>query len=319
VIDGKKYFTSMNIPMHFSTGQNNDTWINLGVFVLGDGIMSTAIAGIVASFGLDAFKDAIKNMGSAVFKTLWAVTKGAMTAAYRFVTNFVASLVEGGTVDAAATAGRAAMGEAWAESVEGVTSKTLKYTVVGVIIIVTILLIVEFVLHQSYQNVYFYNLTNYDIALDFPYKSEGDYHNLPTENILAKTDRKGPGGIDLGSWYNGVAFRYQSDSEFHGLGYTLRFKLTDPKTQKVVKTFSCLFDIPYAGQNSLFASTSEPTDYSSYYSSNAGKQTVTQFSANDSQQEIIVSYDYLGGKHQDPETGNDLYLYSSLVVIRDMA
>jgi len=319
VIDGKKYFTRMNIPMHFGTGQNSDTWINLGVFVLGDGIMASAIAGIIASFGLDAFKDAIKNLGSAVFKTLWAVTKGAMTAAFRFVTSFIGSLVGGEGLEAAVAAGRAAAGEAWASSVEGVTSKTLRYTVVGIIIIVTLLLIVEFVLHESYQNVYFYNLTNYDIALDFPYKSEGDYHNLPTNTVLAKTDRKGPGGIDLGTWYNGVAYRYQSDSEFHGLGYTLRFKMMDPKTQKVVKTFSCLFDVPYAGDNSLFASTSEPSDYSSYYSSNAGSKKVTQYSVNDGQQEIVVSYDYLSGKHKDPETGNDLFLYSSLVVIRDMA
>jgi hypothetical protein len=320
-IDGKKYFTRMNVPLHFGTGQNNDTWINLGIFVLGDGIMATAIAGVIAVLGFDAFKDALKNIASAVMKTLWAVVKGATKAVYRFVTRFIGELVGGETVEGAVAAARTAAGDAWAESVEGVTSKTLRYTVVGVIIIVALLLIVEFVIHESYQNVYVYNLTGYDITLDFPYKDEGDYHNLPSPTILAKVDRKGPGGIDLGEWYNGVAFRYQSDSEFHGLGYTMRFKMINPKTQEVKKTFSCLFDVPFAGDNSLYASTSEPSksDYKAYYLNNAGSHKTTQYSTSDGEQEIIVSYDYLNGKHTDPETGTDLYLYSSLVVIRDIA
>lgn len=317
-IDGKKYFTRMDVPLHFGTGQNNDTWINLGVFVLGDGILASAIAGVIAAFGIDAFKDALKNIASGVMKTLWAVTSGAVKAAYRFVSTFIGQLVDRVAFDEAVAAARTAAGEAWAESVEGVTSTTMKYTVVGVVIIVVLLLIIEFVLHESYQNVYFYNLTEYDIELDFPYKDEGDYHNLPTKDVVAASKRTGPGGIDLGAWYNGVAFRYQSDSEFHGLGYTMRFKLKDPKTQTVVKTFSCLFNVPFDGDNSLFASTSEPKSYSDYYSSNSGAHKVKQYSTNDGSQEIIVTYDYLSGKHEDPQTGNSLYLYSSLVIIRDV-
>lgn len=317
-IDGKKYFTRMDLPQHFGTGQNNDTWINLGVFILGDGVMAAAIAGVIAAFGIDAFKDALKNIASGVMKTLWAVTSGAMKAAYRFVTTFVGQLIERATFDEAVVAARTAAGEAWAESVEGVTSTTLRYTVIGVVIIVALMLIIEFVLHESYQNVYFYNLTDYDIALDFPYKDFGNDHNLPTNNVEAATKRTGPGGIDLGTWFNGVAFRYQSDSEFHGLGYTMRFKLKDPKTQAVVKTFSCLFDVPFDGDNSLFASTSEPSSYNDYYGTNSGNHKVTNFSATDGKQEIIVTYDYLSGKHTDPATGDSMYLYSSLVIIRDV-
>ncbi len=318
VIDGKKYFTRMDIPMHFGTGQNNDTWINLGVFVLGEGALAAAIAAVIAKFGGDAFADVFKELSSAVMKTLWALLKGVTKACYRFVTGFVGELVAGEGLEAAVAAGRAAAGEAWIESVEGVTTKTLKYTVVGVIIIVAVLLIIEFVLHESYQNVYFYNLTEYDVLLDFPYEDHGKEHNLPTPNVEAAVKRIGPGGIDLGTWYNGVAFRYQSDSEFTGLGYTMRFRLKDPKTQKVVKTFSCLFDVPFDGKNSLYAMASEPSSYHQFYIDNSGKHKKTQFSASDGKDEIIVSYDYLEGKHKDPETGNKLFLYSSAIVIREV-
>lgn len=318
-IDGVRYFTSMNIPMHFGTGTNNDAWINLGVFVLGDSVLAGAIATAIASLGADAFKDALKNLGSAVLKTVWALLKGVTKACYRFVTGFAGRLLAGETLEAATAAGRAAAGEAWAESVEGITSKTVWYSVAGVIIIVGVMLFIEFVLHRSYQNVYFYNLTDYDVELDFPYKDGGDFHNLPTNQIQARVQRQGPGGIDLGTWYNGVAYRYQSDSEFHGLGYTLRLKLKDPKTQAVAKTFSCLFDVPYAGNNSLYASTGEPTDFADYYSKHAGTRKDPQFTATDGKQEIIVTYDFLSGEHEDPETGNKLYLYNSLVIIRDVS
>lgn len=318
-IDGVKYFITMNYPMHFATGANNDSWINIAAFILGDGILSSAIALAIASLGIDAFKDAIKNLGSSLMKTIWALVKGATQACYRFVAKIIGRLLAGDTVEAALLAAKTAAGEAWGSAVENVTSKSLKYSVAGLIIIVGVMLFIEFVLHQSYQNVYFYNLTDYDIKLDFPYKDHGNYYNLPTSDVLAKTQRFGPGGIDLGSWYNGVAFRYQSDSEFHGLGYTMKFQFIDPKTQTVTKTFSCLFDVPYAGENSLFASTSQPTSYSSYYSSNSGEHKTTQYSANDGTHEILVTYDYLDGEHEDPETGNNLYYYQSLVVIRDIA
>ncbi len=317
-IDGKRYFVNMNIPMHFGTGQNNDTLINLGVFILGDGALAASIAAVLADLGLDAFKEAFKNLGSALLKTVWAIITAPLKAAFTFVARFAQGIFIGFDVDAAAAAARQLAGEAWAESFENITTKTLKYSLAGLIILVGLFVLIEYVLHQSYQNVYFYNLTDYDIAFDFPYKDYGNPHNVPNEVVSASEHRKGPGGIDLGTWYNGLAFRFQSDNEFHGLGYTMRFQLKDPKTQDVVKTFACLFDVPYAGNNSLFASVTDPGDYKQYYNSKSGDQKVTQYSTNDGAQEIIVTYDYLSGEHEDPETGNKLYLYNSLVVIRDV-
>lgn len=317
-IDGKKYFVHMNLPMHFGTGENNNTWINFGVFIIGDTAIAATIAAIIAALGGDAFTQAIKNIGSALFKTLWYAISGAMKAAFRFIVTFVRTLLTRATLEAAVDAAKIAAGEAWTGAVRNLSSKTLRYSVIGVIVLVTITLIIDLVLHESYQSVYLYNLTDYDIEFDFPYKDYGNPHNVPNLVVSARHKRKGPDGKDLGSWYNGLAFRFQSDSEFHGLGYTMRFKLRDPGTQNVVKTFACLFDVPFAANNSLFASANDPGDYKQYYKSNSGTKKVTQYSANDGHQEIIVTYDYLSGKHEDPETGQSLYLYNSLVVIRDL-
>lgn len=318
VMDGKQYSVRLNIPMHFGTGQNSDSWINFGVFVLGDSILASAIAAAIGRFGIDTFKNALKNLTDALIKTVWALLKGIAKTCYRFIVSFIGRLVAGDAVEVAAAAAKKAAGDAWRDSVKGVNSKTLKYSVVGIIIIVAITLIIELVLHRSSQNVYFYNLTPYDIDIDFPYKDWGDFYNLPTSSIEAKVKRIGPEGKNLGYWYNAVAFRYESDSELNGLGYTMRFKMKEPKTQQVVKTFSCLFDVPYSGDNSLYASTNEPNDYKSYYSDNSGNNKITQYSANDGAQEIVVTYDFLSGKHEEPETGNQSYYYNSLVVIRDM-
>lgn len=319
VIDGTKYFVHMDSPMYFSTGETNDSLLSVGLFVLGDGAMATAIAAVVASLGMDAFQDALKNLASAVFKTLWALVKGAMTAIYRFVTGFFGALVDGESLEVAVAAGRTAAGDAWEESVETITAQTVRYAFAGAIVLVTIFLILEYVLHYSYQNIYLYNLTDYDLQFDFPYTDFGDPSNVLTTCLEARSARLGPGGVVLGSWYNGVAFRFNSGSEFHGLGYTMRLKLVDPQTQAVVKTFSCLFDVPFSGDNSLFASAGEESDYESYYSDNEGQHKVTQYVASDGEHQMIVTYDYLSGKHTDPQSGKDLYLYNSLVVIREGA
>ncbi|RQH15366.1 hypothetical protein D5R40_04490 [Okeania hirsuta] len=73
------------------------------------------------------------------------------------------------------------------------------------------------------------------------------------------------------------------------------------------------------GKNSLYASTSEPSSYKNYYSDNSGLHKTKQYKADDGEQEIIVTYDYLSGKHTYPETNDSLFFYSSLVVIRDQA
>lgn len=318
VINGKKYFTSMNIPMNYGSGENYDFWINIGVYIVGDGVLATIIGGIVSKFGWDAFNKATKRISSEVFSTFISIFKKFVGTAYEFMGTFLRNILAGETTEFAITAAKTAAGESWIKATEKFDAKAFKYTVAGIIIIVGLTLLTEFGLHQSYQHVSFYNLTNYQIDLDNPYIDEGNEHSLPTSTVLPKKERKGPGGKPLGTWYNGVAFSFTSDSEFHGLGYTMRFKMTDPKKILQDKTFSCLFDVPYAANNSLYASTDEPSDYSSYYSANSGNQKVTQYSANDGSQEIIVTYDYIEGKHQDPESGQNLYLYNSIVVIRDM-
>lgn len=316
-IDGRKYFVHMDVPLHFGTGENNDTLTNIGVIVVGDTIMSAAIAGAIVKYGAAAFDDVFGNLGTQVFKVIWTLVKATAKTVFRFVTTLFSELIGGSSMEVAFAAARGSAGATWKDAFTGVDADAVKYAFGGAVILIILLLIIEEVLHESYQNVYVYNLTSYDMHLRFPFKDEGDYHNLPSANIGAVSEPKGPGGIDLGRWYNGVAFRFQSDSEFHGLGYAMELELKDPKSQDVVKTYSCMFDIPFAGKSSLFASAKKQDNYEEYFQSKAGVNRVTSHKANDGEHEIIVTYDYLSGKHPEPEAGTELYLYNSLVVIRD--
>lgn len=316
-IDGKKYFTRMNIPMYFGTGQKREFSIDMGIYLIGGGVIEQEITGIISEVGFEAFKEAYKRIGVEVLHVFSTLVMGIIRASYRFFTKFIERAIARDGLSTIITASKNAAGEAWKGATEGIDKKVISYSLIGVIFLVSVWLIIEYVLHKSYQNINLFNLTKYDIELDFPYKACGDYQNLPTSEVFAEVERYSPNEANFDTWYYGVAFNYQSDSIVDGIGYTMRFKMKDPVTKEIVKTFSCLFEIPYEGKNSLYASPDEPKDYNAYYSTYSGQHQITQFSTNDSEQEIIVSYDYLDGKHEDPETGQDLYLYNSFIVIRD--
>ncbi|MES2205422.1 MAG: hypothetical protein V4525_01340 [Pseudomonadota bacterium] len=315
-IDGKKYFVNMNIPLHFATGEQDNFFLDLGVLVLGNSTLSSAIAGIVAQLGSDAFNNVLKNVTTTLIKTMFQIVVGIVRVVFNSLVTFFYQLFTGSGFAEAINSARIVAGAAWDDTVAEMSMATLGYSFLGLVVLIVLYLIFEYVVHPSYQNVYFYNLTEYDVELNFPYKSEGDYDNLPSNIVLAGQDRT-IGSNDLGTWYNGVAYQYQSGSDVEGLGYTLSINLKDPATQTVVKTFACMFDIPFEGDNSLLATTSAPSDYAQWYSSNEGANKVTQFSANDGKHEIIVTYDYLSGEQTDPESGKSLYLYNSLVIVRE--
>jgi len=317
-VNGKKYFVNMNIPIHFGTESSTTVVINLAVYLFGTEGISATVAAIVARYGTQAFLDVLTNINTQLFRTLWTGVSGAMRLGYTFVRTFVGEIIGGEAVEAAFVSAQVAAGELVADGVfSAITSAALAYTLVGVIIIAAIFIIVEFVLHYSYQNVYVFNLTKYDLSFDFPYIYEGNPHNLNSKDIAALSNKIGPGSISIGKWYNGAAFRFQSDSQFSGVGYAMSLVLKDPGSGKAKKTFACMFDIPFAGNNSLLATVDEPSNYESFYKNAEGEHKVTQFSSSDDELEIIGTYDYLSGKHTDPETGKSEYLYNSLVVIRE--
>jgi len=317
-INSKKYFVNMNIPMHFSTESSTNVVINLAVYVFGTEGISVTVAAIVAQYGTEAFSSVLMNINTQLFRTLWTGVSGVMRLGYTFVRTFMGEIIGGEAVEAAFASAQVAAGELVADGVfSAITSAALAYTVVGIIIIAAIFIIVEFVLHYSYQNVYVLNLTKYDLSLDFPYIYEGNPHNLTSKDIPALTNKTGSDGISLGKFYNGTAFRFQSDSEFYGLGYAMSLALKDPGSRQTKKTYACMFDIPYVGNNSLLATVKAPSDYKSFYKNAEGEHKVTQFYTSDDELEIVVTYDYLSGTHTDPETEKSEYIYKSLVVIRE--
>ena len=318
-IDGVQYFVNMNIPLNFGFGQNSNQFINFGVYAVGTGVLAGVIAQVASKLGIAAFGQAFKGLTFGPFQAVWQVLSTSVRVIVTFATNFIRSFAStGGDVAAALTAGSDAAGDAFAGAMAGITWTSVALAAGGVLIIAVIWAVITFVLHNSYHRVYFYNLcASYDIALAFPYIDEGKLSTtLPTTTALAAAQvMSGP--ISLGTWYNGIAFGFESGSEFEGLGYTMSFQLMTAGTQNVVKTFACMFDVPFDGDNSLAASVSGVSDYQSFYENNEGVNTVNQVEMNDGSTEIIVTYDQLSGTQQDPNTGQTLYLYNSLVVIRD--
>jgi hypothetical protein len=318
VVDGKKYFIRMNVPMHFTTGTQNNIIMDTLIFVVGTEGLAAAVAGVIATLGIDAFATALASISTQVFTVLWSVVAGVVQVSYAFIQAFVGAIVGGETVVASLAAGQAAVGVAVAEGAfSAITAAALAYTVVGILVIAAIFLIFTFALHYSYHNVYIYNLTKYDLDFDFGYIYEGNAHNVESKHLAAYQKRTGPNNIDLGSWYSATAFRFQSDSQFYGLGYALSLTLKNAGTQSIHKQMACMFDVPYVGANSLRASATWPSDIKSFYSSNEGVKTQTQDSSSDNELELIVTYDYLTGKHPDLETGDQEYIYNSLIIVRE--
>lgn len=317
-VDGKKYFVRLNIPMHFGVGNQNSIIIDTVLFVVGTEALGAAVAGVISSLGIGAFAAALASINTAVFKVLWSAVSGALQMVYVFTQAFIGGLVaEGGGVAAAWAAGVAAVGEAAEGAFVAITASALAYTLVGVLVVATIYLILTYALHYTYQNVYLYNLTKYELDFDFGYIYEGSDHNVLTKTLAPLKSKTGPNNINLGEWYSATAFRFQSDSKFHGLGYAMTFSLKDPKTGAIVQQMACMFDIPFAGNNSLMTSATLPSNIKTFYSSNEGKVKKTQHSSQNNNFEIITTYDYLSGKHPDPETGDSEYLYNSLIIIRE--
>ncbi len=317
-VDGKKYFVNMNIPIHFGTGSSTNVIMDMAIFVFGSQGLSAAIAGVAAKFGVDAFSAVLANINTQLFRVLWSAISGVMQLSYVFLQTFVGGIIGGEGVAAAFAAGQVAVGEAVAEGVfSAITATALAYTVVGIVVIATIYLILTYVLHYSYQNVYVYNLTKYDLDFEFSYTYEGNPHNVESKHLPAREKKTGPNNIDLGNWYSATGFRFQSDSQFFGIGYAMSLILKKPGTQTVYKKLACMFDIPFAGKNSLRATATYPSNMKSFYTKNEGKIVKTQNSDSNGDIELVVTYDYLSGKHLDPETDAKDYIYNSLVIVRE--
>lgn len=317
VVDGKRYSVNMNIPLRFGSGMKQTLLVDLGMTILGEGVLGAAIAGIVAKLGAQAFKTVFKEMGFAVWEVVKGLVRGLFSGAYNFVRVLIHSIVLGaGTKRAFALAATAA-GESWSRAVQGITRRTVAYSIGAVLIATGIYLVIDKVLHESYQRVYLYNLTKYDLKFDMAHVSDGKLHDVPATVLRGDGEMPLPMGLSMGHAYSGCSFLFESDSRFHGFGYAMRLQLTDPDSEATKKTLACMFDVPYSGTNSLYCTATAPADYKAFYKDHEGKLKATQHSAGDAEIEIIATYDHVDGKHRDPESGEDLFFYNSLIIVRE--
>ncbi len=315
--DGKKYHVYLNIPSHFGRGDKHEYIANSSTLVLGGSAVAGLIINALTRIGFSGFQKMLDFIGNKIIAPLFQAVLGIMRAGFRFVNGFVRSLYfarQG--VAAALRAGLRGAGRAWTRAMRLIERGALTFRYAGTVITIVLFLVVEFILHECYQNTYVYNLTNYQVEISFPYLDYGEAYI--EDKILHQREDHSAGLVDLGSWYHATAYRYQSDSSIHGAGYVLKLILRDPKTKQELKTFAAMFDIPFVGENSLHALAEDPKDYKRYYKKHEGLHKIKEYRARDSKHELIVSYDFLKDRHVNPENGEKQYLYTSMIVIRDL-
>ncbi|HWN67487.1 MAG TPA: hypothetical protein VNM90_07590 [Haliangium sp.] len=198
----------------------------------------------------------------------------------------------------------------------------------GIAVLVAIPFILMALGHPSYQNLKVYNLTNYDIDWSLDYLAHGamnaspispDGGNQVTANPLIpaiSTIQPAP-GIAPVTVAHEADFSFINTSEFAGIGYIMALTVTDTATGAAT-VVGALFDVPWAGENSLWGGSYTPGSGASVYDQNAGQNKVTQlvypFTGPDGVgATLTLTYDFLSGQHPAPN-GQNTFVYNSLAV-----
>jgi hypothetical protein len=195
----------------------------------------------------------------------------------------------------------------------------------AIAVIVAINIAVDLILHNSYQNVMLYNLTPYKLTWSTPYFKQGLMNISPgdtgTTTQIFTFDAMheitpGPGLEPIMVAQSGQ-YSMVSGSTSNGISWVMDVTFTDPSTNVVVANAAVLFDIPFSGDNSLYASFGEVTDNSTYFSTYANQYKQVQYVANNSSPAMTatVTFDYLSGQHPGP-SGQEQYWYNSLIVFQ---
>ncbi len=317
IINGKKYFLDLSIPLYFGTsGEGTILSMIAGGAVSGTSLIAGLLIPVLEKSGVDAIGSLLRKLTTGVLKTLITIITNILKIVYQFFATLIIELISGQSVTEALAAARIAVSAAEG-IVSGVEVSTVLLGITGIIILIAIFLFAIFILHKTYQIVTIYNLTDHDLHISFPYYYNGTPPapgSVPTV-IKGATEKKTASG-SLGKWYNAVGFLWQSNGVFTGLGYAIELRLAD-STMPDSKKFAAMFDIPFVGQNSLYSTTQSPSDYHKFYLDHEGVYKQQIYSDSDQQFEIIVTYDYIEGKHKNPETGQDAFLYNSMIIIRN--
>ncbi|MCF7646792.1 hypothetical protein KQ944_13350 [Bacillus subtilis] len=310
VIDGKKYFVDTSIPLNYGIAGGDAAFkLKAEAMVSALAPIVSLIAQLVKKFGFEAISKYIGRISSGLLETLWGLLKNTVRVAYRFIFSFFSRVCSGAEV---AEAYAEAMEDASAgEILSGLELSTFLIGVVGAIFLIAILLIIIFALHTSYQIITIYNLTDCDLHFRFPYIYEGEMPREPSSLIPAQSKTK-----NLGNWYHATGFMWKSSNVFTGIGYAIGLNIVNPEKTSS-RNYAAMFDIPWTGENSLFASITEPSNYKNFYKENEGVHKERMLSVSDDKYELIVTYDYLQGEHPNPDTGENVYLYNTMVIVRD--
>ncbi|GLV53317.1 hypothetical protein KDH_01720 [Dictyobacter sp. S3.2.2.5] len=236
------------------------------------------------------------------------------------------------TADAAAAAAEDAAVDAVVVEDVAVSMTAGVAAFAGIALLAAIPIIIELLAHSSYHSIKLYNLTDYDITWSLPYFDEGVLSAAP---VTAQEASSYNFVIPARSLYSPdptippvpvvheADFSFVSTSDFKGIGYAMPFAFTPPDQPKnVLATTALLFDVPWAGDNSLYVTFTPQQDLARFYSEFEGKNTLTQMRSLHSVQgqpiTATLTYDYLNSEHPGPD-GQSGYIYNSLVVFAPLA
>jgi len=210
----------------------------------------------------------------------------------------------------------------------------------GMAVVMGAALVVEyFVLHSSYHSLKVYNMTPYDVTWAIPLYNNGHGALAMSPALSAGSSTPnmvipGIGSEVIGGTTQNVFrqadFGVASGSSFNGVQYVMTFALAAAGNEPTpVGSGAVLFDIPFVGNNSLYAAVSDtPTPMSStacqgFYDQNSSTQQTTLYTAKGTLSDgvavqLTVSYDLLSGKQVPPgQPGATAeYWYNSIVTLQ---
>lgn len=309
-IDNKHYFVDFNIPFNFGLNGETKLLINIGVGFVGSFLAGTVLQEILGFVGGKAFKKVLKEATNRTLKLVFSVIWGAIKASYQFLKALFSGLFSGQFSGLIGRASSAA-GNAWRGAIV-IEEGALAAAGYAALLAVAAMLIMYMVVHDTRHSVTIYNLTAKDLLISTPYMGHGETDTIK-DMVVKACDNRGR----FGKWYNAVPIKSASKSVVSGIGIALNLSLCDPGTKNTNANFSCMFDIPFIGTNSLDVTAVKQDNIEQYYGSHEGLNTSLQASAFTEDYEIIVTYDILSGKQYDADMKSDGYIYNSLVIVRE--
>lgn len=321
-IDGKEYFVEFHVCQNLFAGEDLDILVDMGIFVIGGSPVADAIVDIVKSHGTECFSDAYAQLSADVLDPFWKYARHVMRMCYRFFSAFLKTLFSGDSFDDAVNASHFAAGKVWETTVRDIDHFALSRSLAPVVLTVSRTLLVNAPSTLPLLHVYLYNLTSCDIQLDIEYidncKQKGEMTDAPVQgdSYICMV----PYG--MGNWYNGSSISLEGVDASPGascaMGGAFSLTLKDTGSDHVVAKYSVMFKIQGDGKNSLYAMTKATENYEQFFKQHENETSEYHYRAADVMHEVIVTFDALEGKTEHALSKSMIYLYNSLIVVRDV-